>query len=225
MCSLLKILTANSSGKSKGTKSKSVRGKEMKQTTAKRVHFRDRPSLDKTCHVSDRTMDSASLNGTTTEERLVEEYLEAMNAHASVDELLSFYANDSVTIVQLDNKAGAKTSTARDHHMELAKLFPSFKNLHVTYESMTELPSCEDQQDHVRVLVEDVCVTGTHNGQPYKFRVSPVIPRTNKHVVLDCENMVVTFHQGKIARQEIVALGSLTGSSGMYRAIGGKLHQ
>ncbi|CAB9507059.1 expressed unknown protein [Seminavis robusta] len=177
-----------------------------------------KPKAKPTRLSSERTLNSSASNEETAQcsgtlnEQIIEKYVAAVNAHSPADDLIAFYASDKVQ-VKFDDMAPI---TARALQTEIVSLTKSFKDFRFNYDSIKEV-------EPGKVMVEDLCVTGTHNGQPYKFAVYPPITATGKHVVLDPERIWYTMKDGKIVHEVVTALGLLTGPAGFYLAIGGKL--
>ncbi|CAB9502859.1 expressed unknown protein [Seminavis robusta] len=141
----------------------------------------------------------------------VENYMACLNRHGSVDEMLKLFTSENAKIKFDDSPS----MTALGLVTEIRNCYLGFGDLKFNYESIKEVKPGQ-------VLVEDLVVTGTHT-QDFQFANFPVIPRTNKHVLLDPERLWFTMKDGKIYKQEITALGNLTGPPGMYLLVGGRL--
>lgn len=98
---------------------------------------------------------------------------------------------------------------------EIQNCFRGFEDFKFNYESIEEVKPNE-------ILVDGLVVTGTHTKE-FKFANFPAIPATQRHTILDPERIFFHFEDGKIVKEEIVALGNLTGPPGMYVLVGGKL--
>ncbi|CAB9517117.1 expressed unknown protein [Seminavis robusta] len=142
---------------------------------------------------------------------IIEAYMAAKNRHAPVEELLSYYTSEDAK-ANFDDHG---SMTACQLVLEIRKLYEGFENILFTYESIEEVRPGE-------VLVEHLVVTGTHTAD-LRVMDFPVIPATNRHVVLDPERLWFTLKDGKIHRMEVTALGNLTGPPGLYVSVGGKL--
>ena len=73
------------------------------------------------------------------------------------------------------------------------------------------------------VVVDNVFASGTHNGAPFGFGPFPPVPTANIHVEQDEERMFLTIKDGKIKKNEIIAIGNSTGLDGFHTKIGGKM--
>ena len=110
---------------------------------------------------------------------------------------------------------------------EIQRLFDSFPNFNITFDGIKQI-------NETQVKVEKVQVTGTHTGKPFSFGPYEEIPTSNKHVILDQENLLITIaseddNNGvyggdlKIIESSIRALGPMTGPPGFYMSIGGMI--
>ena len=142
---------------------------------------------------------------------VVEAFFEALNRHASLQELLQYAANKDVRVKFEDTPSALFFEMMQ----EMRSIFRSFPDFSVSYESIT--------------LVEGVVVTerfgarGTHTGMPYGIGPFPRIPATHKHVVPhDSRIMMSVDTNGKLTKLKIVSDGP-TGPRAMYTGIGGSL--
>ncbi|CAB9502761.1 expressed unknown protein [Seminavis robusta] len=223
MKSLLKFITGASKKKDHGSlkkkdmlegeitkskiKGKSKSGKERKSKKERRSKRSSPGSV-----VSEQT-EATTLSDAAVNEHLIQDYISKVNEHASVEELLQFYASEEVPI-KFDDMAPMPAVAVQT---EIVKLTKSFKDFKFSYDSVKEIKPGV-------VLVEELVVSGTHNGEPYRFAVFPPVPASGKHAVLDPERMWFTMNKdGKIVKEVIMALGNLTGPPGMYISIGGNM--
>ncbi|CAB9498183.1 expressed unknown protein [Seminavis robusta] len=146
-------------------------------------------------------------------EQNIQDFIAKVNEHASVEELLQFYANDEVPICR--NEMAPFTAMAKNS--DIVILCKSFTNFKFSYDSVKEIKPGV-------VLVDELVVSGTHNGKPYTFGGFPPIQSTDKHVVLDPERVIFTMKNGKIIKEVVkTTSGNLTGAAQFYVAIGGRL--
>ncbi|CAB9517118.1 expressed unknown protein [Seminavis robusta] len=191
----LKLITGSKAGKSKHKGGSKQRRKQN--------------DVDASLTVNESQVSNSSFKFSN--EQIIEQYMAAKNRHASVEELLEFWTSDKAK-AKFDDHG---SMTARQLLTEINNLNQGFEDMMFTFESIEEV-------EPGVVLVEQLVVTGTHTSD-LKFMDFPVIPKTNRHVVLDPERLYFTVKNGKITKMEDTALGNLTGPPGMYMAVGGKL--
>ncbi|CAB9502849.1 expressed unknown protein [Seminavis robusta] len=146
-----------------------------------------------------------------TNEDIITEYMATINRHGSVEELVDYFTSPDAPQVFEDGVVMPAAALMA----EIRKVYLGFEDLRFNYDSIKEVKPGQ-------VLLEDLCVTGTHT-KDFAFANFPAIPPTGRHVVLDQERLWFTMKDGKIEKQEITALGNLTGPPGMYVSVGGKL--
>ncbi|CAB9521349.1 hypothetical protein SEMRO_1187_G250460.1 [Seminavis robusta] len=147
----------------------------------------------------------------TPNEHVAECFLAKVNAHASTEELLSFFTSSDAPIKFDDSEAMNAMVLAT----ELQKVFAGFED--VTW----NCGSIKEVKPNV-VLLDDFYFTGTHTG-PYQFANFPSVEATHKSIVLDPERCWFYMKGGKFKREETIALGNLTGPPGIYITVGGKM--
>lgn len=199
----LKVLT----GKKSTTRPDKVDKQEKVTKKKKKKSNSSAPSVASTV--------SARLSGPddfrTPNEQTAEDWVDCVNKHGSVDEMLQCFASPDAPM----NFEDGQTMPAFVMSTEIRKCYLGFDDLSFSYASIKEVRPGE-------VLVEELLVTGTHTGD-MQFANFPPIPPTGKHVVLDPERLWMTMKDGKTVSMEIVALGNLTGPPGMYMSVGGRL--
>lgn len=162
--------------------------------------------------IRDPFVSSTSTDCTTTSnEQIIEDYITALNNHESVEEMLQFYRSNKVRVKYDDVCAMTSQSALK----QLRCVQASFKDLNFSYESIKEVRPGE-------VIVENLCVSGTHNGEPYQFDDLPPIEASGKCVALDEECLYFKMRDGKITRKDICAMGAFTGPAGLYQLVGGQ---
>ncbi|CAB9502759.1 expressed unknown protein [Seminavis robusta] len=196
-------LDSEAKSKSKGTSKSNKDRKSRKEAKIKRSA--------KGSVVSEQT-EATTLSDAAVNEHLIQDYISKVNEHASVEELLQFYAREDAPI-KFDDMAPMPAVAVQT---EIVNLTKSFKDFKFSYDSVKEIKPGV-------VQVDELVVSGTHNGEPYKFAVFPPVPATGKHVVLDPERSWFYMNDGKIVKEVITALGNLTGPPGMYISIGGNM--
>lgn len=132
-------------------------------------------------------------------------YMNAINDHAGVDELLSFYTSNKVKIKFEDGlKVSAQTSC--EFYQTLYACFPDVR---WDYKAVKEFSkNC--------VLVEDARAFGTHTGEPFRLKGHPEIMAAGKRFENDPALFYFTIADNKIDEVVVVALGLKTGPLGIY---------
>ncbi|CAB9496824.1 expressed unknown protein [Seminavis robusta] len=148
----------------------------------------------------------------TPSEMVVAGYVEALDRHASVEELLEFFASKDVKVKLEDGQSINALILAEEDQ----KLYKSFPNMKFGYQSIKE-----DRAG--LVVVEELQVSGTYTGEPYGFDHFPPVSASNEHAINDPERMWFAVKDGKIQVMEIISLGDNTGPPGLYLQIGGKM--
>jgi SnoaL-like polyketide cyclase len=143
----------------------------------------------------------------------VQGYMDAINRHADLDALLSFYTSNQVKIVFEDGL----TVTAQTSCELYQSLYACFPDIQRAYASLA-VPRANKPNV---VLVDETTASGTHTGAPFGFKHRPKIPPTGRRFENDPARLFFTVVDGKIDRIEVVAIGSRTGPLGIYEAIGG----
>ncbi|CAB9498180.1 unknown protein [Seminavis robusta] len=211
MKSLLKFITGASTKKarldSEITKNKSKSNKDKKSKKERKSKKSTAGSV-----ISEQTEATTLLSDAAVNEHLIQDFISKVNEQPTLEELLQFYASDDVPVKFDDMHIMPAVAV----QTEVVKLTKSFQDFKFSYESVKEIKPGT-------VIVEDLVVSGTHNGEPYKFMAFPPIPATGKHVVLDPERVWFVMKDGKIVKHMILALGNLTGPPGMYISIGGNM--
>ncbi|CAB9502559.1 expressed unknown protein [Seminavis robusta] len=156
---------------------------------------------------------SVVANDRSANEKVVFDFLAAMNNHSSVGEKLSFFSSAAVPVKFED----APSVTSEFYILETHKAQKSFPDIHFQWVSIKETKAGT-------VLVEDLQVGGTHTGEPYAFANFPPIPATNKHINNDPERLWITVRDGKIAIMDVISLGDTTGPLGFYTQVGGNMY-
>ncbi|CAB9517119.1 hypothetical protein SEMRO_832_G208490.1 [Seminavis robusta] len=149
--------------------------------------------------------------GKTPNELAVERFFVTMNAHAPMEDLIAYFTSSDAPIKFDDSKAMNATILAT----EIQKVYAGFED------ATWNCGSIKEVKPNV-VLLDELCVTGTHTG-PYQFANFPPVEATHKSIVLDPECCWFYMKDGKFQSEDIIALGSLTGPPGMYISVGGKM--
>lgn len=196
------VTTGSSYSKSSnhGGKKKKKKSKESSQGPSGSSHHKHKPAVPNEEVI-------------TPNEQALHDWVKAMNRQASVEEMLSFFSNEDVNFhFEDDIVLPAKVMVPGMH-----ELYASFPNLNFHNSQIKEIrPGV--------VVIEEQVVQGTHTGAPYKFANYRPVPRSNKHVVLDAERVFCEMDEnGKIAKYEMIALGSMVGVHGLYLGVGGKM--
>ena len=143
---------------------------------------------------------------------VVEAWVEALNRHASLKELLQYAASEDVR-VKFDDTPSVLFVEMMQEMRNISRSFPDFC---VSHASITQLVEGV-------VVVEGFGARGTHGGMPYGFGPFPRIPTTHQHVVAGESRLMMTVgSNGKISKIKVVSEG-LTGPRAMYAGIGGSL--
>lgn len=216
--------SSNHSGKLKSASNHSGRSSSSSSSSKKKSH-RNRSSGSRSRKAKSVASDDSTTgrvsasaaydfdDSLSPNEQIIARFVDTVNQHGTVEEMLAFFSSKDAPTEFEDEL----TMTALQILEEVRKLYMSFENFHFHYTSIKEVRPG-------KVLVEDLCATGTHTGVPFAFANYPAIPANNKHVVLDEERLWFTVNEdAKICRWEITALGNLTGPPGMYVSVGGKL--
>ena len=174
-------------------------------------------------HTKSLSTTSRESNSLTRNEQLITDYVAAVNSHSTPTALLNFYASKKVRI----NFDDMPRMTALSVQIEVQSVYQSFTDLRLDYDSIQETSPG-------MVFLDNLRMSGTHNGDPYKFANFcdqsiwkacgvanfPAIKASGKHARLDPETTHFTITDGKIVREIVTAMGISTGPLDMYELVG-----
>ncbi|CAB9525855.1 expressed unknown protein [Seminavis robusta] len=147
----------------------------------------------------------------TPNEQIIANYLEVLNGHGSVEEMLAFFASPDVGVYP----DGGDPATAAMFANILRDCYLSFEDMCFDGHSVKEVKPGV-------VLLEDNVVAGTHTGAPYQPLPSlAAVPASGKRVTLDPERVFFQIKDGKITKMDVISQGVHTGVEGLYVLAGG----
>ena len=141
------------------------------------------------------------------EEICVQGYMDAINRHAGLEELLAFYVSDQAKIYFEDGL----TVSAKRSCETFQQLYRCFPDIQWLYDSV-------EPQKNGSIVVNETRARGTHTGEPFVLfgKDEKTVQPTGKKFENDPARFFFKVEQGKIKSITVVALGTKTGPVGIY---------
>ena len=149
--------------------------------------------------------------------RRVESVWIHMNAHHP-EEIKALCTEDFLAhVMGPDRQVQMKLTLAEIQANSIFQAFPNFKFMYRSIQESLAEPGV--------IVVHDFVGTGAHTGDPFGFGPFPPIEPTGKVVVLDPSESHYHFdpETNLIYKEEIIALGEITGPPGVYVQLGGTM--
>merc|ERR1712187_892229 len=106
------------------------------------------------------------------------------------------------------------TMTVSGFICELKKVFDSFLDFNVNYESIMEV------EPGIYILKHGI-FSGTHTGKPYGYGPFPEVEAKGLKAQNDPESLTFWIEDCKIVKMKVFSHGNLCGPPGFYEQVGG----